>query len=267
MKKIAIMVFCVAVLMCSITDVRAVSCEEARPSVEHYEIESGFLNTSLAFDVYVPPCMDPRILGGYPVLYLLHGQDMGIETWQQMRIDELLRNAVNVDKVPLFLIVVPQEDYFLTSISLSEYGNAVLFELMPWIETKYNTCTKRECRGISGLSRGALWAELLAFEHPALFGSAALLSMPGTILDDQSLYYLAERQSEDEKLRIRIDVGSEDNYRHEASRASGQLTFIGYPYEFNIQPGAHDMAYWRSMLPEYFVWFSKGWPDFSSPEL
>lgn len=261
-----ILFLCLVVILFRVINAFALSCEEEWPGVEHHSIKSEFLNSELRFDVYIPPCTDSRILGGYPVLYLLHGQDMGIDIWLKMEMDELMRDAINQDGLPLFLIVVPQEDNYLMSISHSEFGNAVIYELMPWIEMNYNTCTKRECRGLGGLSRGALWAELLAFEHPDLFGAAALLSMPGTIMDDQGLYYLAESQLPEERLRIRIDAGGEDNFRHEANKASGQLTFIGYPYEYYIRPGSHDTVYWRSMLPEYFVWFSKVWPDFSFPE-
>ena len=182
-----------------------------------------------------------------------------------MNMGQIMRDTINREGLPLFLVVTPQEDQYLLGFSLSGYEEAIIDELLPWIDGHYNTCTARECRGIGGLSRGSLWAEMIAFEHPELFGSLAMLSMPGTIMDDQRIHYLAERHKPDQMLRVRIDVGSEDNYRHDANKASSQLTFIGYPYEYSIQPGSHDTEYWQSRLSDYFVWFNEGWKEVSLP--
>ena len=42
----------------------------------------------------IPPCMDDRIIGGYPVVYMFHGQDMGLEIWQEMGTAEIFRYSV-----------------------------------------------------------------------------------------------------------------------------------------------------------------------------
>ena len=241
-----------------ITDIYAQSCSDRPVKIEHHSIPVEALYGELLFDVYIPPCMDDRIIGGYPVVYLLHGQDMGIEIWQEMNMDSIIKDTINFWNVPLFLTVVPQEDQYLLSFSLSGYEEAIINYLIPWIDEHYHTCTDRICRSIGGLSRGALWAEKIAFEHPDTFESVGLLSMPGTFTDDQSLYYLADRHKDKPLLRIRMDTGTEDSYRHEGSNAAAQLTYIGYPYEYNIQPGKHDPEYWESMLDRYFIWFSQG---------
>ncbi len=243
----------------------AESCTRQRVAVEHHSVFAEALNEDLKFDVYIPPCMDDRIAGGYPVIYMFHGQDMDIRIWSKLKTRTIMRNEINSGELPLFLLVVPQEEHYLLSLSLSGFGDAVLDTLIPWVDEHYNTCTDRRCRGIAGLSRGALWAEKIAFENPDTFGSVGLLSMPGTIIDDQSIYYLAEKHKPDNLLRVRFDVGADDNYRHEAIRASQQLNYIGYPHQYTVQPGAHDAEYWRSMLPDYFLWFSRGWEDLSLP--
>ena len=242
----------------------AQNCAETPVRIEHQTIYSENLYKDLLFDVYVPPCLDERIIGGYPVVYLLHGQSMGIEVWEEMGMDLIIRDVLNQTDTPLFLTVVPQEDEYLLSMALSGYEEALLDELMPWIDTHYNTCKERGCRSIGGLSRGALWAEKIAFDHPDLFSSIGLLSMPGTFTDEHSLYFMAEKQEEDQKFRIRMDTGYDDRYRHDGSEAAAQLTFIGYSYEYNIEPGSHDEDYWQSQLADYFIWFSKSWKDAQS---
>lgn len=265
MRKVIILLVLLSVFGIAFSVVFAESCSKQSVKIKHHAIFSEALNEDLQFDVYIPPCMDERIGDGYPVVYLFHGQDMDIRIWKDLNTAKIMKEMINSRELPLFYLVVPQEDHYLLSLSLSGFGDAVLDTLIPWVDAHYNTCTKKQCRALGGLSRGALWAEKIAFEHPTYFGSLALLSMPGTIIDDQSIYYLAEKHKPDQMLRIRLDVGSEDNYRHEAIRASSQLNYIGYPYEYTMQPGDHDETYWSSMLEEYFIWFSRGWENISLP--
>ena len=239
--------------------ISAQSCSDRAVTIERHSIPAEALHGELLFDVYIPPCYDERIIGGYPVVYLLHGQNMDLTVWKEMNLGDIINDTINLWNTPLFLTVVPQEDQYLLSFSLSGFEEAFLDNLIPWIDTHYNTCSARECRSLGGMSRGALWAEKIAFENPDLFESVGLLSIPGTFVDDQSLYYILERNKDKPLPRLRMDTGTEDSYRHEGSKAASQLTFIGYPYEYNSQPGKHNTAYWQSRLNEYFVWFSKGW--------
>lgn len=264
MRKL-IFLFAVVLLALSFGGAWAQSCSQQPVRVEHQSLYSEILYGDLLFDVYVPPCMDERILGGYPVIYLFHGQDMDIGIWQKMDMSRIIRDAVNEAELPLFLTVVPQEDQFLLSPSLSGFAEAVMTELIPWIDAHYNTAADRRYRAVGGLSRGALWAEKIAFENPDSFCALAMLSMPGTWLDDQSLYFLAEKHKPDNLLRIRLDSGNEDRYRQEAARVSSRLTIIGYPYEYYIQPGEHNAPYWQSRLSDLFIWFCEGWKDISLP--
>lgn len=262
MRKLIFLLFAVLFTV-SFSGACAQSCSEQPIRVEHQSFYSEILYGDFQFDVYVPPCMDDRILGGYPVVYLLHGQDMDIEIWQKMDMSRIIRETINDSELPLFLTVVPQEDQYLLSPSLSGFEEAFMLELLPWIDEHYNTASDRRYRAIGGLSRGALWAEKIAFEHADRFGALAMLSMPGTWLDEQSIYFLAEKHKPDNLLRIRLDSGNEDRFRQEAAKVSSELTIIGYPYEYYIQPGEHDAPYWQSRLSDLFVWFSKDWMDIS----
>ncbi len=259
MRKI-IVLFCILFCLGLSETAFSETCSEQPVTVSRHTIESAALQAGLIFDVYAPPCMDERISGGYPVIYLLHGQDMGIGIWQDMRMDKIIRDTINAEGLPLFYTVVPQEDQFLISPSISGFGDALLNELIPWIDAHYHTCTDRSCRGIGGLSRGAMWAEKIAFEHADTFSALGMLSVPGAWIDQQTLYYLAQdHAAEDTVLRIRIDSGSEDRYRNDGIRTATDLTFISYPYEYHTAPGEHDEEFWQKSLSDYFVWFSKGW--------
>ncbi len=244
--------FAIILLITLVGSCSAESCGESPVGVEHYEIFSEALNENIQFDVYTPACMDERIIGGYPVLYLLHGQDMGIEVWQEMGLAESMAEAIDEYELPLFLTVVPQEDDYLLSMSLSEFGNAILETVIPFIDSHYNTDATREGRAIGGISRGALWAEKLAFENPETFAALGMHSAPGTPFDDQTLYYIAQDLTPETTPRVIMDIGSEDYYRMDANKAAEQLSYAGLTYDFVVRPGTHDTAYWQSQLPEYF---------------
>ncbi len=258
MRKI-IVLFCLLSLFILSGSVQGETCSEQPVTVSRHSYPSQVLHTDLVFDVYAPPCMDDRIAGGYPVIYLLHGQDMGIGIWKDMKMDKIIRDTINTENLPLFYTVVPQEDQFLISPSISGFGDALLNEVIPWIDQHYNTCTDRSCRGIGGLSRGAMWAEKIAFENPETFSALGMLSVPGAWIDQQTLYYMAQGQGEENRLRIRIDSGSEDQYRNDGVRTATDLTFISYPYEYHVSPGEHNEEFWQKNLSDYLVWFSQGW--------
>lgn len=237
----------------------AQNCDERPVRIVSETFFSETLNRDLSYSVYIPACLDERMTEGYPVLYLLHGQDMDESVWQEMGLDEAIRAGLAAGELPLFYTVVPREENYLDSLFLSAFEDAVIAELIPRVDETLNTCTSRDCRAIGGISRGALWAEKIAFDHPALFASLGLHSMPGTVYDDQVLYFLTQDQSPEEFLRIRMDSGREDNYRHESIRASQQLNFIGYEHEYVLRPGGHDPDYWRARLPESLKWYAEKW--------
>ncbi len=247
--------FVLLLILLTVGSCAAQSCGELPVSVEHYALFSEALNDDIQFDVYIPACVDERVIDGYPVLYLLHGQDMGIEVWQEIKLAESMARAIEKYDLPLFLTVVPQEDNYLLSMSISEFGNALLGTVIPFIESHYNIDTSREGRAIGGISRGALWAEKLAFENPEAFGTLGMHSAPGTPFDNQTLYYLTQNLTPEQYPRIRIDIGSEDQYCMDANKAAEQLTYAGLTYEFVVRSGSHDKLYWQSQLPEYFNWY------------
>lgn len=238
------------------------SCSDEIPIIKKVSFSAADSQAKISFSVYQPACYDERIRGGYPVLYLLHGQNMDQDTWQELSLPEQMRDGMADLSLPGFLIVTVQEDDYLQEIYYSEFDDLILNSIIPWVDANYHTCSNRECRAIGGISRGALWAEKIAFEHSDLFGAVGLHSIPGTIFDDQTLKVLVRDQLEkkpQETLRIYIDTGSEDAYRHDGRAVSDQLNFLGYPHTRVVNPGGHDNDYWRAQIPQYIRWYSEAW--------
>lgn len=239
--------------------VTSMSCDEQPVKVDSFTLVSELWNETLDFSVYVPPCTDERVIDGYPVLYLLHGQDMGREIWEEIGMSETLRQGLTERSLPLFYVVVPEEKNYLESLSISHFGNLITDELIPWMTEHYPVRTDRDGRAIGGISRGALWAETLVFTHPELFSSVGLHSMPGVPFGDMDLFYIVKDHTPEDALRIRFDSGTLDGFRTEAQRAFAQLDTLGLPVSFFSFPGEHDTEYWRSQLKNSLEWYADAW--------
>ena len=121
-------------------EVLAQRCNESG-TLASYSIESDLLRDTLAFTVYLPPCYDPQPAEPYPVIYLLHGQQQDGPFWQglgiQVAADELI---LGHNRQP-FLIIMPVEEYYFRSPLNNRYPDAILMELLPWVEQNLPVCS------------------------------------------------------------------------------------------------------------------------------
>jgi enterochelin esterase-like enzyme len=235
------------------------ACPNPRGRIEQSQIISTILNRPLDFRVYLPPCYDPHLPGGYPVLYLLHGQSMDDSGWDLLGADEAAAGLIDSGEVTPFMIVMPREDYYLQDMSQSGFGRALLEDLLPWIETHYAACQHRTCRAIGGLSRGAIWSMMVGLEHQTLFGSAGAHSLPSAVFSPYYLRTLWEAMPERERIRLYLDIGELDRYRSGAEEFQQRLEFLQIPHEWHLNPGTHNDDYWIAHVEDYLRWYAAVW--------
>jgi enterochelin esterase-like enzyme len=235
------------------------SCPHPEGSIEQGEIFSIILNRPLYFQVFLPPCYDRLQPGGYPVLYLLHGQGMDESGWTLLGASQAAARLIASGEVNPFLMVMPREDYYLQDMTQSGFGWALLEDLLPWIETHYTVCSQRSCRAIGGLSRGATWAMMIAMEHLGLFRAAGAHSLPNAVFSPYYLQLLWEAQPADERTRLYLDIGEYDRYRPGAEEFQQRLEFLQIPHEWHLNPGSHDDTYWIAHVEDYLRWYAEDW--------
>jgi enterochelin esterase-like enzyme len=234
-------------------------CPDPLGSVQQEQIFSSTLNRDFDFRIFLPPCYDPQAPGGYPVLYLLHGQSMDDSAWDRFGADETAAALITSSQAPPFIIVMPREEYFLQDMTQSRFGEALLQDLLPWVDANYATCPERDCRAIGGLSRGAIWAFLIALENQHLFRAAGGHSLPGPVVSPYYLKTLWESMPENERIRLYMDIGEFDRYRPGAEEFRSRLEFLSIPHEWHLNPGTHNDAYWMAHVEEYLRWYASGW--------
>ncbi len=208
------------------------------------------------FKVFVPP----QLTSGerVPVLYLLHGQGQTETVWLQFGLIEKLNTLIAKGRIDPVIIVMPREENYLEAMDQSDFGDRILSELIPFINKNFPVKTERANTGIGGISRGAVWAEKLAFESYEIFGVLGMHSIPSAWSSEYRRFSLKrDYMGVLPFIKIRIDIGIDDQYRKGAEGLVNQLSNADYPYEFQLNSGTHSSEYWEENLESYLVWYGE----------
>jgi len=236
-----------------------IPCDRARGGqVERLELSSALLEHTYTVSVYTPPCYGEEEGKTYPVLYLLHGQNMDDTFWLELGAADLVDEMI-AQGGPSFLMVMPYEVGNFDPAGESLFPDVVLNELIPWVEAHYTVCTERDCRAIGGVSRGGGWAMRLAARNFDTFGAVGAHSMGLMLGDAWQIQKHLETRSRAEYPRIYLDRGEDDFLYEGIDYFVDILTRNAIPHEFHIYPGQHDQAYWQAHVAGYLQWYAAGW--------
>lgn len=237
---------------------KANDCLTKPGKVVRVDFPSPVSKDSYTVSIYTPPCYDQGGGVKYPVLYLLHGQNMDDTFWLSLGAAEIVDAMVASGGAP-FLMVMPYEIKNFDPPTESKFGESVISELIPWVEDHYSVCTTRECRAIGGISRGGGWAIRLAMRNFDTFGAVGAHS-PGPMAGDwwQAQKHL-ETHTPEEYPRIYIDRGEDDYLAADIDSFEKVLASNAIPHEFHINPGKHNVEYWQEHAAEYLRWYAEGW--------
>jgi enterochelin esterase-like enzyme len=232
-------------------------CQETSGRVERVQMPSVFLDSPMWVSVYTPPCYSTDPEEAYPVLILLHGQNMDDNYWQSLGAPRITDEAILAGERP-FLMVMPYEERNFDAAGASGFDEALIQELIPWVDEQYPTCTARECRAIGGISRGGGWAVNVALINFELFGSVGAHSA-GIMGDGWRIAQLLDTHEKTEFPRFYIDRGEDDFLAAYIDQFEAALTSYGIAHEYVISPGEHEGKYWQAHVEDYMRWYMAGW--------
>ncbi len=235
-----------------------VSCRETG-SVKRYRLDSALMNSDLYLSVYFPPCYDPGLTGGYPVLYLLHGQTFTDEMWLEMGANEIADELIGEGQSRPFLMVMPYEEFHYRSPENNSFPEALIQEIIPFVGSSFNVCSQKECRALGGISRGASWAVRLGLENPDLFTAIGAHSLPTFKGDLGYLPGWLDAIPEGEVPRIYMDIGRFDPEVKTATAFEAILNEEGVLHEWHLNDGRHNTDYWQAHIREYMQWYAAIW--------
>ena len=224
-------------------------------------VDEGLLETTnppQAYFIYLPPCYDEKTDKRYPVLYLLHGQTYTADQWIRLGAADALDNLILSGETQPFIIVFPDDRYWNLPPGAG-FGQRLINDLIPYIDSTYRTLPDRNHRAIGGLSRGGGWALRLGFTRWDLFSVIGLHS-PAVLQGDASQIAKwiagippAYRPS------LFMDIGERDQEWRMAVAIEAQFTENGLAHEWRLYSGTHTEEYWSAHVEEYIRWYAEQW--------
>jgi S-formylglutathione hydrolase FrmB len=250
--------------------------------VETIQFQSKLVNTTLPYNVILPPGYRASSTTRYPVLYLLHG-------WAGHYTDWLTRtNVADYAAQYRMIVVMPEanDSWYVDSggVPSDKYETYILKELIPDVDKRFRTIQARYGRAVAGLSMGGYGAIKYGLKYPSTFVFAG--SMSGAF--GVTRYTQNEIGSKDWDLFLKIfgpvgsetrkandvfeiargltaarvaslpyfyfDCGTEDAGQHFNPNRELSQIFLEkkIPHEYRELPGSHSWAYWDQQVQEVF---------------
>jgi enterochelin esterase-like enzyme len=224
-------------------------------------VEEGSLdstNPPQEFRIYLPRCYNEKTDQRYPVLYLLHGQTYTDDQWIRLGAVTTLDRLISSGESIPFIIVFPDDHYWNLPPGPG-FGQRLVEELIPYIDSNYRTLPDRNHRAIGGMSRGAGWALRLGLIHWNLFGSIGLHSLAVFQEDASEVKSWLAKIPSSKHPRVFMDLGDNDPELPGASLVEAQLNEFGLIHEWHLYGGPHTEEYWSAHVEEYMRWYAEGW--------
>jgi len=232
-------------------------CVESKGKMLDRSIPSKVLGEEITAKIYLPPCYDSRKETAYSVLYMLHGQTSLDDQWLRLGLFDKMDELLAEQKVHPFIIVLPYELRSNLEAFQSTYDEAIVKDLIPYMDEKFRVCSKRECRAVGGLSRGGNWAVQLGFEYPDLFTAVGAHSAPLFYGELSDISRIVFNTGPDVQFPVfYVDVGNKDEDHNDVLLFVQTLEELKLQYQYNDFLGYHDEAYWSAHVPGYLEWYS-----------
>jgi enterochelin esterase-like enzyme len=237
-----------------------IGCWVAGGKTEQDQLETELLQEPLEFRVYTPPCYDQNPGNHYPVIYLIHGQSFNDDQWERLGAGVVADELISTGDVSPFIIVMPRDRQWKAPTE-DNFGQAVIEELVPWIDANYRTKPERVYRAVGGLSRGGAWALHLGISNTETFGSIGVHS--GFVFHTDTYYVREWLDTTPNELfpRLYLDLGDKDRpaIKESAIWFERLLTEYGRPHEWHMFTGYHEEEYWITHVEDYLRWYAGTW--------
>jgi len=241
-----------------LTNTATPACLQTAGELISHQFYSNILGTDFQFHLYLPPCYHAEDDLRYPVVYLLHGLARTNDQWLRLGVVGAMDSLIAAGEIPPFIIVLPLEtDFNPPQISL--YPDAIVDELIPWVDGHYDTLPERQFRAIGGVSRGAAWAVSIGIKYHDVFSKVGAHSLPLFEADGANLITWILQTPPEDLPAFFIDIGRDDQEWKTAQDFANLLDIYNVPHEWYLFRYGHTEAYWSSHLAHYLRWYGRDW--------
>ena len=215
-------------------------------NVQQILFHSPSTNSERRAFVYTPP-MYGKDNKRYPVLYLQHGWGEDETAWSnQGHANLIMDNLIAEGKIDPFIIVMTygmtNEIKFggLGGFTAKEFETVLVDELIPYIDSHFNTIADKEHRAMAGLSMGGMETHTITLRRPEVFSYYGLLS--------GGVYTPQEIADKNQVKLIFLSCGSKEG-PDRIKAAAETLKAAGFNAVSHISEGtAHEFLTWRRGL-------------------
>ena len=233
-------------------------CRTAGGEYLNAHFSSELLGRNLYYSIYLPPCYGIETDQRYPVVYLLHGLSYTNDQWLRLGVVETMDTLIAGGEIAPFIIILPLEQSF-DPPQTSPFADAIVDELIPWIDAHYRTLPEKEFRGIGGVSRGAAWSLRIGFTRYEVFNSVGAHSLPLFEADGANILAWVMQAPSEDLPTFFIDIGRNDQEWKTAQDVANLLNEYNIAHEWYLFTGDHTESYWSSHLEQYLRWYARDW--------
>jgi enterochelin esterase-like enzyme len=246
-------------------------------------IDSTYMNQKRPIVIYLP-----KGYGGgdhYPVWYGLHGYNSNENMWiNSAGAADAADAMIAAGEIKPLIMVFPLTRYDLFKDIQADFEKEGKFgessmdrflceELVPYIDSHYDTVKSMNGRSIGGFSMGGMIALRIAFHHPNMFGKVGGYSpsvassdysgrqlekwlFPNDNVDEIADIEAFDKQKGLDKLHVYLDCGTAaDAFSVGVQSLSECLRTRGVRTEFHQYEGGHDVQYAINNIREYLKFY------------
>ena len=233
-------------------------------SVPHGTIhEHAYFSKSLAvrrsLHVYTPPGYEKNS-GKLPVLYLFHGAGDNDATWTATGRAHFIADNLLAQQKTKPMIIVMTDGHALsgnpTRVStnmiarnVEAFGEDLIKDVMPLIESTYRVKANRDNRAIIGLSMGGGQSLSIGLKHRELF--AWVGGMSSFLPNGDKAVAEAYADPKNSLKLLWVACGKDDFLIENARQFSAALDARHVPHVFKETAGNHSWPVWRRYLGDF----------------
>lgn len=230
-------------------------------TLEMIEYDSKTVGTRRKMQVYTPPGYVKDGSKKYPVLYLLHGIGGDETEWQRFASPNvMLDNLIADGKAVPMIIVMPngraqkndraEGNVFASAPAFAVFERDLLDDVIPTIESRYNTHSDREHRAVAGLSMGGGQSLNFGLGHLDKFGWVGGFSSAPNTKPAKEL--VPDPKAAKELKLLWLSCGKKDGLIRISQGVHAYLKEHEVAHVWHIADHAHDAPEWKQAL-FYFV--------------
>lgn len=219
---------------------------------ESKSIKSIYTNKTYQIRIYLPPDYDSARVEKYPTVYFQDGSDYMNLASSINVIDNLLDKNKIESFISVFVPPTNRNDEYAYSLR-NAYSTFFVDELVPFIDSIYNTEKDPERRLVLGDSFGGNISAIISYNNPDVFANCGQHS--GAFWTNNYEVSSMLRFGEHKGIKIYSVWGTYSDVGDDWQIIKDSLISKGYDFQWQERHEGHSWGLWRATLDDMLIYF------------